>query len=417
MRSSEEPRKGASKLRVLYVHHRPEDGGAPRSLAELIRYLNDEIEPAAVCPPGAAADMLAGAGVRVLVGPVSSVDHTWRSTYRGPRAALLTREAARLPRHLRTLAHAIDLHRPHVVHLNEVSMLPAAWMVRRRGVPIVCHARVSLPDDDHPDTRAYRRALDRWITTIVAINDDVARSCQSTTPPQVVMNPVQIPSVVMPATPVAKERMGLRPDLPVVGMLSNLYPAKGWRDLVAATGLLRDSGREVQVLLAGAPIRPACWYRTVRGRIAHFAGLEDTETELAEDIERLQLKDLVHVVPFSQDIGPIYEAVDIVAFPSRGPEVGRPVLEGQAWGRPVITSGTTTGAGVIIDGQTGLLHRPCDPASMVCAIERLLNDPDLAERIGAHARRWAETAYSPTTAATQILETYRRVAKDPGCAW
>src|SRR5207248_2037813 len=40
------------RTRVLYVHHRPQLGGAPASLAELITHLDERYEPHVFCPDG-----------------------------------------------------------------------------------------------------------------------------------------------------------------------------------------------------------------------------------------------------------------------------------------------------------------------------------------------------------------------------
>jgi glycosyltransferase involved in cell wall biosynthesis len=64
-------------------------------------------------------------------------------------------------------------------------------------------------------------------------------------------------------------------------------------------------------------------------------------------------------------------------------------------GRPVIAT-TAVGAvagGLVRDGDTGVVVAPGDPAALASAIERLLGDPELRERLGAAGRE----AVSPYT--------------------
>ena len=91
------------RIPVLYVHHRPQLGGAPSSLAQLIRNLDDRFEPHVFCPEGPAADLFADAGATVHKGEVSIFAHAWDSPYEGLRWLVLGREVAALPPHLRQL--------------------------------------------------------------------------------------------------------------------------------------------------------------------------------------------------------------------------------------------------------------------------------------------------------------------------
>ena len=91
------------RIPVLYVHHRPQLGGAPSSLAQLIRHLDDRFEPHVFCPEGPAADLFAHAGATVHKGEVSIFAHAWDSPYEGLRWLVLGREVAALPPHLRQL--------------------------------------------------------------------------------------------------------------------------------------------------------------------------------------------------------------------------------------------------------------------------------------------------------------------------
>lgn len=74
---------------------------------------------------------------------------------------------------------------------------------------------------------------------------------------------------------------------------------------------------------------------------------------------------------------------------------GLVVNEAMHQGTPVIAT-TAVGAaagGLVSDGQTGLVIAPGDPAALATAIDRLLGDPDLRERLG-NAGRAAVSAYT-----------------------
>src|SRR5918995_4765901 len=161
---------------VLFVHHRSELGGAPESLSYLIRELDRELfEPHVYCPPGPAADLFREAGAVVHTGAVSGFTHIWASTYRGRRWLLFGRELALLPLHVAQFRRAVRRGRFELVHFNDSPLIPAAWLARHEGLPVVWHLRSALPDGGRDRrSRLVRSAIRRLATTSIAITHDVA---------------------------------------------------------------------------------------------------------------------------------------------------------------------------------------------------------------------------------------------------
>jgi glycosyltransferase involved in cell wall biosynthesis len=57
---------------------------------------------------------------------------------------------------------------------------------------------------------------------------------------------------------------------------------------------------------------------------------------------------------------------------------------------------------VVLDGATGLLVAPRDPAALADALERLISEPALAKRLGREGRRRA-LGFSPRPVAERFL--------------
>lgn len=75
-----------------------------------------------------------------------------------------------------------------------------------------------------------------------------------------------------------------------------------------------------------------------------------------------------------------YQMCDIVLFPSLYEGLGVPIFEGQAAGKPVITTNAEPMNWVAGDGAV-LLNNPMDVEEMKCAISRLINDDDYRNEI------------------------------------
>ena len=396
---------------VLYVHHRSELGGAPASLSYLIRDLDrDEFEPHIYCPPGAAAELFRQAGATVHTGPVAGFTHIWASTYRGRRWLLFVRELGLLPQHVLRLRRTLRRNRFELVHLNDSPLIPAAWLVRRRSMPVIWHLRSALPGGGS-DRRSdlVRAAIRRLATASIAINHDVGGvfAVGST----IVPNSVDLDRFHPGDEETAKQALGLPPDRPVVSYFGFIYPSKGFREFIKAAARLHEDGHDARYLVVGGAVRGEEFFRTVVGRSLQLADLtRDYETEAKRLVDELGLREVLHFVPFTQDTADLYRASDVVVAPSPGPELGRPVIEAAASGVPVVASGSRTGGGVVVPEETGVLVDDFGAETLADAVADLLRDEGRRRTLGRAAREHAEQNFDPGRNARRVEAIYRRIA-------
>lgn len=395
---------------MLFVHHRSELGGAPESLSYLIRELDrSRFEPHVYCPPGPAADLFREAGAIVHTGAVAGFTHIWASTYRGRRWLLFARELARLPSHVHQFRNTLRHNRFELVHFNDSPLIPAAWLARKEGLPVVWHLRSALPEEGH-DRRSglIRRAIRRLATRAIAINRDVAEVFDVAA--AVVPNSVDLQRFRPGDRAGARHALGLPRDRPVVSFFGFIYPSKGFREFIEAAARLRDRGVEASYLVVGGAVRGQEFFQTVVGRSLQLADLtRDYESEAKQLVHALDLSDVVRFIPFTQDTTNLYQASDVVVAPSQGPELGRPVIEAAASGVPVVASGSRTGGGVVVPGETGLLVSDYGVESIADAVAALLEDPERRERLGSAARAHAEENFDPGRNARRIEAIYEEI--------
>lgn len=87
--------------------------------------------------------------------------------------------------------------------------------------------------------------------------------------------------------------------------------------------------------------------------------------------------------------------------------LGFTALEAMACGAPVITTRVGGMHHVVLDGETGYLVPPSDPAALRDRLRRLLDDPGHAARLGRAARRRIEEVFTWDQVARRCLEAYR----------
>ena len=78
--------------------------------------------------------------------------------------------------------------------------------------------------------------------------------------------------------------------------------------------------------------------------------------------------------------------IDILVLPSAAEGFGLVLIEAMAAGIPVVATNVAGIRDVVRDGMTGLLVQPFAPAELWRAIDRLLNDLSLRNRLVAQAR-------------------------------
>ncbi|WP_239166399.1 glycogen synthase [Actinoplanes italicus] len=205
------------------------------------------------------------------------------------------------------------------------------------------------------------------------------------------------------------DRLGIDRNRPSVVFVGRITRQKGLPYLMRAC---RELPAEAQIiLLAGAPDTPE-----IAAEVAELArelrGVRDAKgviwvQEMLPKQEVIQV--LTHATVF---VCPsIYEPMGIVN------------LEAMACETAVVATATGGIPEVVADGETGLLvpieqvedgtGTPVDPerfvADLAATLTRVLNDPQLAERMGRAGRRRAVERFSWSRIAEDTLEIYRSV--------
>jgi glycosyltransferase involved in cell wall biosynthesis len=94
------------------------------------------------------------------------------------------------------------------------------------------------------------------------------------------------------------------------------------------------------------------------------------------------------------DIPRFLDGLEIAVLPSRSEGMSNALLEYMAAGKPIVATRVGGNAGLIEDGVHGLLVAPERPDELVGGLRRLLDDRDLASRLGRAARCRVEHNYS-----------------------
>src|SRR5207247_1343444 len=90
----------------------------------------------------------------------------------------------------------------------------------------------------------------------------------------------------------------------------------------------------------------------------------------------------------------LYSHAAVFCCPSVYEPFGIINLEAMACETPVVASAVGGILEVVVDGETGILVPPADPAALAAALTRVLDDPALGRRMGQAGRKRVEAQFS-----------------------
>lgn len=172
--------------------------------------------------------------------------------------------------------------------------------------------------------------------------------------------------------PAARQRMrdalGIPDTACCLLFVGRLNREKGIEDLLGAFEGLRESHPELHFLVVGPD--------------------EDNLAPL------LAGRTAVHQAGYTRDVPHYMAAGDILCLPSYREGFGLVLIEAGAAGLPVVASRIYGIADALVEGQTGLAHRPGDTGDLTAQLERLIRDPALRARMGEAGRQRALTCFT-----------------------
>jgi glycosyltransferase involved in cell wall biosynthesis len=128
--------------------------------------------------------------------------------------------------------------------------------------------------------------------------------------------------------------------------------------------------------------------------------------ELKDLVRDLNLSDHFHFVGGVTNLREHLSAADIFVLPSRSEGFSNAIVEAMAASLPVVATNVGGNAEAVIDGVSGFLVPPEDPAALAAAITRLLCDPYRAKAMGLAGRALAAEKFTTEAMMNRITNVY-----------
>ncbi|MCK4852084.1 MAG: glycosyltransferase family 4 protein, partial [Candidatus Omnitrophica bacterium] len=122
----------------------------------------------------------------------------------------------------------------------------------------------------------------------------------------------------------------------------------------------------------------------------------------------LGIEDQVVWLGIRSDVPILMDCCDIYVQPSRAEGFGLTVAEAMASGKPVAAFRVGGIPEVVEDGVTGILAQPESTASLGEALTRLLEDPELRQKMGAAGRERVAHFFDLDKQVARIIDWYEK---------
>jgi glycosyltransferase involved in cell wall biosynthesis len=263
---------------------------------------------------------------------------------------------------------------PRVVHAHLTEplscrflLLAAAWA----GVPAVVATlqlfmqprTARLPGLQH---RVVATAVDRYIAVSHHVGSQLRhRLGVSASRIRVIHNAIAVEQFGD-----ARDRPVIRTgNSPIVLTVARLDPQKGHTHLLEAAAMLP-------------------------GVVFLLAGTGSERAALEAQARRSGISDRVQFLEHRVDVPDLLRAADVFVLPSLYEGLPLSVLEAMASAKPVVATAVGGTNEAVVDGVTGILVPPANPAALGAAIRGILDDPETAARLGAAGRERVVSAFS-----------------------
>jgi D-inositol-3-phosphate glycosyltransferase len=175
----------------------------------------------------------------------------------------------------------------------------------------------------------------------------------------------------------ARRRLGIREGERAILFYGHIAPYKGLEYLIAAFRQVQSRRNGYRLIIAGRPKNCAGYWRTIQETIR-------------EEVQEGRILLRAEFIP-DEETEVYFKAADALVLPYRSIYQSGVLFLGHSFGLPVLAADVGSLKDEIVEGQTGFVFRPEDPADLAKAIERYFTS-DLYSEL--NSRRQGIRAYA-----------------------
>lgn len=318
----------------------------------------------------------------------------------------------------RALQRYIKSFDPHIVHINDKSMLSAGFEAAKAKKKIIWHIRSSYyPSHSKLQARLSNSIIRKKANHLIAISEDEIDGFADLENLEIIFNSVdfnQIEEALQKRSQIRQE-FGLKQGQIAVGQVSTtIGSVRGTWDFIESAGFAHH-------LLPESDLRFFIVAKLPSGEHGYGASqplARNLETNPTEELawnlaKEARISDRLTLTGFRKDALAVMAAMDIIVVCNRHGVLGRMPLEAMALGRPlVVTAGHSGKSGIVQDNITAVIAEAASPRSIGNAIVKLVNDEKLRSELSINGLNFAHQEFDAKINAQKVMDIYQEMLEN-----
>jgi glycosyltransferase involved in cell wall biosynthesis len=282
-----------------------------------------------------------------------------------------------------------------VVHSN--FLIPSGYIglkiKENYGIPFIFHERSEIRLNRAKKHKFYGKLYSKVVNEadgIITMNNKMAKSINQMSNDGNKVKVLRSGGDLEISTKMSQKKPEIYEDKKIILSVGNLSERKGRKYLIMAVDKLKEEIPNIKCIIIG--------------KGPQLKNLERL-------IDNLSLNDYVKLYgqrPNKEVLGTM-SWCDVFVLPSWDESSGTVYAEAMTFGKPIIACAGEGMSEVIQDGVQGLLVRKKDENSLARGLKKVLEDEDLAVRMGKEGRKLAQRELNYNFIAEQIIGLYEKV--------
>jgi len=195
-----------------------------------------------------------------------------------------------------------------------------------------------------------------------------------------------------------KDKMEIDPKHPIVGVVANMRRIKGHHYFVHAASIIHKHHPDVEFVVVGYDARKPGF----------------SIAELKQYGETMGIVKNLHFIGGRRDTADFISLFDVAVLASLSEGFSNVILEYMASSKPVVATEVGGNPEIVVPGETGLLVPPADGDALADAILSLLENKEVALRLGKAGRKRVEEKFSQDVMLRNYENLFEQVINSRG---